>query len=543
LSARIPCVRLALVAAVVIAACRSSRAIQGPTELAPRVVLVSLDTLHVDYTSPYNPAVDSTPFLQRFAAEGTRFARAYTLAPVTLPSHAALMTGIEPSTLGVLANGDIVPESARTLAETLKESGYRTGAFVSLGVLGREFRIDQGFDLFHDPFGPDSPRWYRTAEEVFSPVEAWVRENRDHPFFLWVHFSDPHEPYLPVDAPPDAELFLDGESLSRFRLVSAERQRRRIRLPTGEHRLRFQSLRPPRPDDRPETAIFLRLLSRDELLPYVRDPLPGADEKVPLTPAFEVRLVNRGPARDIDITFEGGIERPAPSDVIENYRAEVAYTDRHLEKLDALFQSLALSEGTLFVIVSDHGEGLFHHDILGHANDVYEDQLRILWMMRGPRIPRGRVVDPDLALVTDVAPTLLDLLGIEATGMEGRSFRGCLEGRSCPAAEPFWAYAVFTDPRRPEAMAGYDWPFKWMWQRSLGRTAYDLSRDPAEENDLLADRATDYPEALRALAGDFPEERRLLVESLSRRDQGSVSEKARELLRSLGYLESGSVEK
>jgi arylsulfatase A-like enzyme len=500
-------------------------------------VLVSLDTLRADYTSPYNSAVDGTPFLQRFASEGVRFERAYTLAPVTLPSHAALMTGLEPRTLGVLANGDVVPESARTLAETLKASGYRTSAFISLGVLGREFRLDQGFELFHDPFGPDSTRWYRTADEVFSPVEAWVRENRDQPFFLWVHFSDPHEPYLPVDSPPDAELFLDDDSLSRVRLVSAERQKQRIHLPPGEHRLRFQSLRPAQSDDRPETAVFLRLLSRDELLPYARGTLPGPEETVPLTPSFEVVLVNQGAARGVEISFEGGLERPAPSDVLENYRAEVAYTDRHVEKLDALFQSLSLAEGTLFVVVSDHGEGLFHHDILGHANDVYEDQLRILWMMRGPGIPEGRVVDDAIALVTDVAPTLLDLVGIGATEMEGRSFRDCLEGGPCPESKTFWAYAVFTDPRRPEAMAGYRWPFKWMWQRSFPRTAYDLSLDPAEENDLLLDRASDHPADLRALAESFPGERRRLVESLARRDEGSVSEKARELLRSLGYLE------
>jgi arylsulfatase A-like enzyme len=520
--------------------CRSGRK-DGPIgDPIQRIVLVSIDTLHVNSVSPYNPAVRTTPFLQRFATEGVRFERVYALAPVTLPSHTAILTGVSPLSLGVLANGDRVPESATTLAEIFQHAGFRTAAFVSLGVLGHEFGLDQGFMDFHDPFGPDSTRWYRTADEVLGPVEAWIEKNRENPFFVWVHFSDPHEPYLPVGAPPDSELFLDGKSLGKFCLRRAERLLQAIELPPGEHRLRFTSLRAPRPDDRPETAIVLRLLSTESLSPYASSPLPADEEDIPLSPSWDIRLVNDGSEpREVELSFTGGIERPTPEDVLPNYEEEVAYTDRYLSKLDGLLETLGLGAGTLFVVVSDHGEGLFRHDILGHASDVYEDQMRIVWMMRGPGLTPGETIDAVPALEIDVAPTLLDLVGLEPTPtMEGRSWVGCLGAGRCPpfpSGRPFWVYAVDHDSRRPEAMAGYRWPYKWMWQHGFPREAYELGRDPWEEEELLAPARGSQPEELELLAERFPSERRRLVEALSR-PQPASSSKEEELLRSLGYL-------
>jgi arylsulfatase A-like enzyme len=508
-----------------------------PSSSIRRVVLVSIDTLHVRFTSPYNPDVTTTPTLGKLAEEGVRFERAYTHAPVTLPSHAALMTGRSPIDLGVLANGDEVPESAETLAEILGRAGYRTAAFISLGVLGRRFHLDQGFSFYHDPFDESSTRWYRTADEVMAPVESWVKENGESPFFLWVHFSDPHEPYLSVDSPPDSELTLDGEPVGRYRLVSAEKYREVLSLSPGEHRLRFTSLRKPRPDDRPETAITVTFhRSEKPAAVEVEERLEG-NEPIPLTPSFETRLVNRGAVADeLPLVFSGGLERPTPEDVLPSYEREVAYTDRFLGELDSLLRPLG--EGTLLVVVSDHGEGLFHHDLLGHAKDVYEDQLRIVWLLRGPGIPPGRVIDRPPALITDVAPTILDLLGLEHDGMKGRSWRSCFEGRACPSDDPFWAYSVDHGTRRPEAMAGYRWPYKWMWQRSAGRTGYDVSADPWEESNLLATGGPDHPDSLKSLAESFAAERRELSQALSRRDRPASSEETEELLRSLGYLGS-----
>ena len=118
---------------------------------------------------------------------------------------------------------------------------------------------------------------------------------------------------------------------------------------------------------------------------------------------------------EIQFQFSGRLIRPAPSDVLDNYRVEVEYTDRYLGELEALFESRGIGEDILWVIVSDHGEGLFNHNCLGHAEYVFEDQLRILWLMRGAGVPEGRVVDDTAALMVDVPATLLDLVGLPAS--------------------------------------------------------------------------------------------------------------------------------
>ncbi|HSF20052.1 MAG TPA: sulfatase [Vicinamibacteria bacterium] len=499
-------------------------------------MLVSLDTLHVDWTSPYNSKVSTTPFLSRFASEGTRFARAYTLVPITLPSHASLMTGLSPERLGVFANGDEVPEFATTLAEHLSRDGYRTAAFVSLGVLRPAFRLDQGFEHYPDPFESGPARWYRTADEVLDLATSWIEEHANEPFFLWVHFSDPHAPYLPKGAPPDAELYLDGELVRRVSLVGGETYRHSLSLPPGRHRLRFVSLREPTPDDRPETAIELRFRETDSLARWAaRLPREGS---IPLDPEYELELSN--PERetvDVELLFWGNLARPTPTDVLPGYEAEVEYIDRSLARLDALLDSLGTPENTLSILVSDHGEGLFRHDFLGHTTEVYEDQLRILWMMRGPGIPVGRVIDESAARITDVAPTVLDLIGVGSAEMDGRSWAECLGGGPCPGEEPFWAFGLDHDRKTVTSMAGYDWPYKWIWHRGLSRSGFDLERDPWEETDLLLEPDPGNPEPLKRLAEGSPGVRRRLRQAIRGASSRTRAREQEEMLRSLGYLE------
>ncbi len=156
---------------------------------SPRIVVVSLDTLHVGYTGPYNEAVETTPTLDRFAAAGVTFDHAYTTVPITLPSHASLFTGRLPPDLGVMVNGDVLNAPVETLAEVLGRYGYRTGAVTSLGVLNRPANLAQGFDHYDDEVGGEWERWYRTADEVVAAARAWVDEVGDEPFFLWLHLS------------------------------------------------------------------------------------------------------------------------------------------------------------------------------------------------------------------------------------------------------------------------------------------------------------------------------------------------------------------
>ena len=524
----------ALVGATLVSGCDDFRASRARSRV-PRIVLVSLDTLHVDKAGPYNPDVETTPVLDRLAAEGVRFENAYTQTPITLPSHAALLTGVSPPTLGVMANGDRVPDSATTLAEVLGDAGYRTGAFITLGVLTRAFGVNQGFQDFHDPFVEGPERWYRRAHEIVEPLKSWLDDNKEEPFFLWVHFSDPHEPYVTPDAPPDTELWLDDELIGTYNLASAEQYFVDVELLPGEHRLRWTSLWEARPDDRPETGIELLLISPDMLRDYTEDELP--EVHTPMQPSFETQLVNdEGSATMLELHFSGQMQRPPPSVVLPNYEKNVATMDRYLGELVDKLDSLGIVDETLLVVVSDHGEGLFVHDVVGHASHVYEDQLRIVWMMRGAGLPGGHVIADRPGLIIDVAPTILDIVGLQNVAMEGRSWVECWESNTCPEPEPFWAYGLSHETRGLTGMASYRWPYKWMWRRGFKRIAFDVASDPWEENNLLKDAGPHNPAALKESAKGFRAERRRLSKALYESGETAVSSETESILESLGYL-------
>ena len=134
-----------------------------------------------------------------------RFRHASTVTPLTLPAHTSLLTGTFPAWHGVRDNGGFyVSDEQTTLAEVLKASGYRTGAFVSAFVLDARWGIAQGFDRYFDDFdlskyeGRGLDAVQRPGADVVDQAVAWLDEDRDRPFFAWVHLYDPHTPY---DAP------------------------------------------------------------------------------------------------------------------------------------------------------------------------------------------------------------------------------------------------------------------------------------------------------------------------------------------------------
>ena len=277
----------------------------------PYVVLVSLDTLHVNWTGLFNPEIDNTPFLDEFRESGTVWESAYTQVPITLPSHTALMTGVSPSRLGVMRNGDVVPEGVTTLAEVFRASGYRTTGFVSLGVLSETYGLDQGFIDYHDPFATESDRWYRHADEILAPVETWLDAHSENPFFMWIHLSDPHEPYLTVDAPADATLRVGESVVGEYSLASKRVYHVEVTIPPGRHPMSFRSHREPHGDDRPETGIYLQLYSRERLERFTDAVLPGVDDRIRLDPSYEIPLENRTESpQTLQIAFSGGPGSP-----------------------------------------------------------------------------------------------------------------------------------------------------------------------------------------------------------------------------------------
>jgi arylsulfatase A-like enzyme/Tfp pilus assembly protein PilF len=187
-----------LLAAVSLAGCE-----RGGDVRRPNLVLVTLDTVRADHLGCYGDRAAVTPWLDRLAAEGIRFAQASSPVPLTLPSHTSMLTGLLPPHHGVRNNGaGGLREGTATLATLLAGRGYRTGAFVGAFVLDRRFGLARGFAVYDDDI-PRDPRAgvsleaERPGREVVDRALAWLAREDPRPFFLWVHLYDAHAPYRP----------------------------------------------------------------------------------------------------------------------------------------------------------------------------------------------------------------------------------------------------------------------------------------------------------------------------------------------------------
>jgi arylsulfatase A-like enzyme/Tfp pilus assembly protein PilF len=174
----------------------------------PNVVLITLDTTRADHLGAWGWPHAHTPHLDALAARGTRFARCDSAAPITLPSHATILTGLYPPRHGVRDNGTFMLAAAHeTLAERLRSAGYDTAAVVSAVVLARRHGLDQGFRLYDDDLGTGYAAQTEVPERAAGPstdTALTVLANLRPPFFLWVHYFDPHEEYRPPSRFADA---------------------------------------------------------------------------------------------------------------------------------------------------------------------------------------------------------------------------------------------------------------------------------------------------------------------------------------------------
>lgn len=187
----VPAILLALAGA----AAGPTKAPVGTARLS--VLLVTVDTLRADRLS----AKGAMPRLAALASRGIVFTRAHALCPLTLPSHATILTGRDVRHHGVRDNiGHALPRDVPTVAEAFAAAGYRTGAFIGGYPLAREFGLERGFSRYDDRMtrttgGTASGHTERRAAEVVRAALDWLTAKPPGPFFLWVHLYDPHEPY------------------------------------------------------------------------------------------------------------------------------------------------------------------------------------------------------------------------------------------------------------------------------------------------------------------------------------------------------------
>ena len=172
---------------------------------AANVVLVTLDTLRADHLGCYAPGRARTPSLDSLAAGGVLFEDAVAQTPLTLPSHATILSGVYPFTHQVRDNRmSRVPAGLPLLSEAMRGSGMDTAAFLGSMVLDSAYGLDRGFDLYADRFAAPDPGDFwsevrKPADAVLAEAREWISGRAGRPFFAWIHLYDPHAPWDPPE--------------------------------------------------------------------------------------------------------------------------------------------------------------------------------------------------------------------------------------------------------------------------------------------------------------------------------------------------------
>ena len=180
---------------------------QPPGTAASNVLLITLDAVRADRLGCYGYQAAQTPALDELAADGVLFTQAFSQSPLTLPSHATIMTGLFPAEHSLLENGRYrLPDDIPTLAEVFRQHGFATGAFVGGAFLDKFYGLGRGFDTYQDTISAAKilpEQWMaEPAEQVTESALAWLRKNATRPsnnatanaasspFFCWVNFAD-----------------------------------------------------------------------------------------------------------------------------------------------------------------------------------------------------------------------------------------------------------------------------------------------------------------------------------------------------------------
>ncbi len=455
----------ALVAALAAAAaCRP--AVRGNGR---NVLLVTFETTRADHLTPYGYARETSPFLARLAAEGALFEHASSASPRTNPSLASIMTALYPHEHGVRNLLLPLEHDNRTLAEVLRDAGYRTAAVQTHPRLVRGSGFEQGFDTYDDDYAAH-PR----AEQACAAAERWIASvPDDRPWFVWIHLMDPHWTYDPPAA-------------YRDRFGPESPLPREIYRGLAEHRL------------------------------------------------------NIGP-----IIFENRMTAAEVQGFVDLYDAEIRATDDALAGLVRSLDVRGVGGRTVVVMTADHGESLGEHAyFFEHGDFGTEPEIHVPLIVSAPDRWRGGVRVPASVSTLDVAPTVVDLVGLpEEPEFRGRSLAPVADGSDPDDRLCFGETGKrFHDENRRRAVDGVAGKWRWVRRgrfklvyRPLGggraeRVLYDLELDPGE----TADCSERDPTTFRDLSAALDE---ILSEDDGHERDYHITPEAREMLRSLGYVD------
>lgn len=174
------------------------------------LIVITIDTLRADALGIYGSPHGNSPHIDAFARDAIVFDDAVTTIGTTIPAHATIFTGLYPKNHGVMWNGDALDDRITTLAEILSAAGYDTAAFVAWGSMLSRGGLHQGIATLSDPPDSGPAPAVRDGDEVNDLARSWLATRRDKPFFLWLHYYEPHAPYRLTESARERLAGYDG---------------------------------------------------------------------------------------------------------------------------------------------------------------------------------------------------------------------------------------------------------------------------------------------------------------------------------------------
>jgi arylsulfatase A-like enzyme len=440
----------AVLAGILAAACGPRGAPRPPRN----VVCIVIDALRADHLGLYGHPRPTSPHLDALARRSLVVEGMIAQSSWTKPSIGSLFTSLLPSEHQAVreATKNRLAAGHATLAEALQQAGYRTAGFSENPHIGTSTGFDQGFDRFETSVG-----YAGNCAWVLERAAAWLTEPppSDRPFFLYLHFLDPHGAYQPDEG-------------WRAAFVGD--------LETGNDAVRWG---------------------------LVGELIRSADSEVDL-PAADGRYLQA------------------------LYDAEIRETDRGVARFLAFLEERGLLESTAVLVTADHGEEFLEHGMLKHGYQLYDESVRVPLILavpgRGPAAARARVQH------VDVAPTLLDLVGVPAPGaFAGRSFAGLLRGEApadAPIVSETRAHGVDT-----KSVRSGEWTLI-VDEKGGGARLFRTDVDPGERTDLYAREAQKAGDLERVLEGSVRDARAGALADTS----GAGDPAAEKALKTLGYF-------
>ncbi len=502
------------------------------------VILITLDTHRSDYISAVNSTKALTPNIDSLAGKGIIFKNCYSPIPITGPAHASLFYSLLPHELNLYNNGQIFnnEKNLMSIAQIFKKKGYQTAGFVSLGVLNAKFRLADGYDSFVDNH-PEN-RWYLHAEEVNERVFPWLDKNRENRFFIWIHYSDPHDPYAPPSLPPDLRISFNGQFHTELCLQKEERLSMRFRLRKGNNTIECVVLN-PYPDSRDEFRMSLNDIkysaTKDVRIKYEGLNVVHKEKRLSLLIKDRGRIKIENPGNTEEFRMEAsGRTYLLAQEKVQAYREEVEYMDFQIGRLIKKLEQRELLDKSLVVIVGDHGEGLGNHRTLlgdphfGHIHYLYTEYLKIPLILYNPYWKENGSIRTDLTTILDVTPTILAAMGWKK--MPGH--KGFDLQKSRGERNP----VIFGETYRPEStrdrFSGLQYPWHLIFTPGRDRCElYNLLDDPDEQTNLYAQKKENA-----VIINLEKTVKTHTLEILSKKKDIELDPKSLEMLKSLGYI-------